>query len=78
MGLKILIILLFIAVLISLMTGMRFFFKDIDVPDSKRLLYALGIRITFAALLLLTIGYGIYSGKLEINQVPWDKPETQN
>ena len=27
-------------------------------PDSRRLWYALGVRITFATLLLIAIGYG--------------------
>jgi hypothetical protein len=40
------------------------------VAESKRALIALGVRIILAAALLLTIGYGIYSGKLS-NTAPW-------
>jgi len=68
--LKFLIIFLFIAVVASLSSGLVFLIKDMGVSDSKRTLYALGVRITLAAALLLTIAYGIQSGKLA-NTAPW-------
>lgn len=70
MWLKVLIVVLFIAVLASLSSGLVFLFKDVGDSESKRTLYALGVRITLAASLLLCIGYGIYSGKLN-NEAPW-------
>ena len=67
--LKILILVLLVAVVISLFSGLVFLFKD---DNRKRTLYALGIRITLAALLLLTIFYGFYSGELEFGKsAPW-------
>ncbi len=70
MGLKILIVFEFIALLVCLSSGFAFLMKDIGVPESKRTLYALGARIAFAAALLITIGYGIQTGKLK-NTAPW-------
>jgi hypothetical protein len=70
-GLKILIVLLFIGVLISLSSGLVFLLKDIQSP-SKRTLYALGIRICLAGLLMMAIFYGLYTGKLG-SGAPWDK-----
>ena len=70
--LKILIILLLIGVILSLSSGLVFLFKDTETPDSKRALYALGLRITFASLLLITIAYGFYSGELRMGvNAPW-------
>jgi hypothetical protein len=49
-------------------TGAVFFFKD--QGSTKRTLYALGVRITLAVLLMITITYGIFSGQLQLN-APW-------
>lgn len=68
--LKILIVILFIAVAASLTSGLIFLLKDMSHSDSRRTLYALGIRITLALTLLATIAYGIQSGKL-VNTAPW-------
>lgn len=72
MLLKLLIVILFIAVLVSLTSGLVFLLKDMNVPDSKRTLYALGIRIALAATLMATIAYGIHSGRLK-STAPWDQ-----
>ncbi|WP_075186386.1 DUF2909 domain-containing protein [Teredinibacter haidensis] len=74
--LKIAIVILFIAVIASLSSGLVFLFKDLGASESKRTLYALGVRITLAAALLMTIGYGIYSGKLA-NTAPWGDHRNQ-
>ena len=50
MILKIVIVVLFIAMLASLSSGLVFLMKDMQIPDSKRALYALGIRIGLATL----------------------------
>ena len=73
---KTLIVILFIAVLISLFSGLVYLFKDTDRNDSKRTLYSLGVRITLASLLLITIFYGFYTGELRIGtNAPWhDRP----
>ncbi len=70
MLLKFVIVILFIAVLTSLVSGFYFLSKDQGSPR-RRLLYALGTRIVLAALLLLAIGYGFYSGQLS-SKAPWD------
>ena len=67
---KFLIVVLLAGVVISLFSGLVFLFKDSDVPDSRRTLYALGLRITLAALLLVVIFYGLYTGELGLN-APW-------
>ena len=71
MWLKILILVLFFGVLASLTSGLRYLLKDAGVPDSKRTLYALGIRITLAAIMMALVFYGFYSGILT-SQAPWD------
>ena len=70
--LKVIIVFLLIGVLISLFSGLTFLFKDSEEPGSRRLLHALGVRISLAAALLATIGYGIYSGELRLGtNAPW-------
>lgn len=71
MWLKILIVVLFVGVLISLGSGLNFLLKDMGVPESKRTLYALGARVCLAALMMALIFYGFYSGILT-SQAPWD------
>jgi hypothetical protein len=68
--LKVIIVILLIGVLISLISGLGFLFKDSDITGSKRTLIALGIRITLAGTLLLVTSYGLYSGELQLN-APW-------
>ena len=67
--LKTLIVILFFAVLASLTSALFFLFQDVG-DDRKRTVYALGTRITLAALLLSLIGYGIWSGQLGMG-APW-------
>lgn len=71
MALKLFILLLFVGVVISLSSGLVFLLKDIHSP-TKRTLYALGIRITLAATLLMTIFLGLYTGHLG-SGAPWDR-----
>lgn len=69
---KIVIVVLLIGVVLSLFSGLVFLFKDSDRQDSRRTLYALGVRITLAAALLLTVFYGLYTGQLEMgSKAPW-------
>lgn len=72
MWLKILILILFISVILSLGGGLRFLLKDAGVPESKRTLYALGIRIALASAMMILIFYGFYSGILT-SGAPWDR-----
>lgn len=70
MWLKAIIVLLFLAVVASLTSALVFLLRDMGAPQSKRTLYALGIRIVLAGLLLLAIWYGFESGQLS-NTAPW-------
>lgn len=71
MLLKSIIVFLFIAVVISLFSGLNFLVKDLGSPK-KRLLYSLGLRVSLAVLLLATIIYGAYTGQLN-SSAPWDR-----
>ena len=66
--LKVVIFLLLLAMIASLASGAVFFFKD--QGESKRTLYALGVRVTLAVLLILTVSWGLYSGQLTLS-APW-------
>lgn len=68
MLLKVVIVILLVLIIISLFSGAVFFFKD--QGEGKRTLYALGVRITLAVLLILCITYGVLSGELTMN-APW-------
>ena len=66
------ILVLLIGVVVSLFSGLVFLFKDSGQQDSKRTLYALGIRITLAVALVATVSYGLYTGELRFGtQAPW-------
>ena len=71
MLLKVIIIILFIGVIASLFGGLNFLVKDMG-NSKKRLLYALGIRIGLASLLIACVVYGTYSGQLN-STAPWDR-----
>lgn len=71
MWLKAIIVVLFLAVVASLSSALVFLLKDMGAPDTKRTLYALGIRITLAGLLIICIVYGFYSGTLS-STAPWE------
>lgn len=75
MSLKIVVVVLFIGLVVSLTSSLVFLLKDIESPK-KRALYALGIRITLAALLMTTIFYGLYTGQLG-SGAPWDAKPTK-
>ncbi|MGJ8688723.1 MAG: DUF2909 family protein [Gammaproteobacteria bacterium] len=66
--LKTIIVLLLIGILISLVFGFVFFYKD--KGRSKRVLYALGVRVTLAVILISCVFYGLTTGELAIN-APW-------
>lgn len=69
--LKIIIVVLFIGLVVSLTSSLIFLLKDVG-SHKKRSLYALGIRIGLAALLMITIFFGLSTGYLGSN-APWDK-----
>jgi hypothetical protein len=69
--LKALIVVLFVALLISLTTGLVFLLKDVG-NGRRRTLYALGVRVALASALLVAIGWGFWSGRLN-STAPWDR-----
>ena len=69
---KVVIFVLLLGIVISLFSGLVFLFKDVDKAGSKRTLYALGVRVSLAVMLILTMSYGIYTGELTVS-APWDK-----
>ena len=70
--LKTLMLILLIALIVSLFGGLNFLVKDLGGSNKKRLLYALGLRVTLAVMLVCTIIYGAYTGQIK-SQAPWDK-----
>jgi hypothetical protein len=74
--LKALIIFLLIGVVVSLFSGLVFLFRDADRKESRRTLYALGVRITFAVALLVAVLYGFYTGELRMGvSAPWHQSQ---
>lgn len=67
--LRTVIVLLLIAIVISLITGFVFFYKD--KGRSKRVMYALGVRVTLAVILMICVFYGLTTGQLSF-QTPWN------
>lgn len=71
MLLKTAIVILFLAVCVSLTSGLVFLVKDLSDNESRRTFYALGIRIALALALLACIAYGLHTGQLG-SRAPWD------
>ena len=69
--LKTLIMLLMIALVASLASGLVFLMSDQGNPDKKRLFTSLGVRLGLGACLILVILYGVMTGQLG-QQNPWD------
>ena len=69
--LKTVIVLLMIALVASLASGLVFLMSDQDNPQKKRLFTSLGVRLGIGACLLLVILYGVMTGQLG-HQNPWD------
>lgn len=68
MWLKLLILVLLLAVLASLFSGLFFLMKDTD--GQSRLVTALSVRITLTVAIMLLIAYGFWSGQFTWN-TPW-------
>ena len=68
MWLKPLITVVIILIFLSLFSSLFFLFKD--QGRGKRSVYSLGLRVSLAALLLILVSYGLYTGELG-NTVPW-------
>lgn len=70
MWLKVIIVMLFIALLISLVSGFSFLIKDQGSKHKTRLWSALNVRIILTVALIGFIIYGVQSGQLR-SQAPW-------
>ncbi|MGC5701601.1 twin transmembrane helix small protein [Pseudomonas sp. NFXW11] len=66
--LKAAIVLMLIATVVSLFSGLFFLVKDDS--QSKRLLTALSIRVALAAITVGLIAWGFFSGQL-VSHSPW-------
>ncbi len=73
MALKIIIAVLFLAVILSLGSSFYLLSKDRGT-NRRRGVHALGIRVLCAALLLGAVAYGIATGQLGTQQLPWEEP----
>lgn len=69
MWIKVIIVFLFVALLISLSSSFVFLVKDRG--NTQRTWYALSVRLVLAALLMGFLIFGIYTGRLGSN-APWD------
>lgn len=67
--LRVLIVVLLVGIVISLVTGFVFFYKD--KGRSKRVMYALGVRVSLAIILMICVFYGFSSGELTM-EAPWN------
>tara|TARA_B100000242_G_scaffold201289_1_gene145731 strand:- start:102 stop:308 length:207 start_codon:yes stop_codon:yes gene_type:complete len=66
--LKFIIAVLALAMLLSLFSSAFFLLKD--KGNTVRAIYSLRVRVTIAMLLLIAIGYGLFTGQLGLNS-PW-------
>ena len=66
--LKFIIAVLALTMLVSLFSSAFFLLKD--KGNTVRAIYSLRVRVTIAMLLLITIGYGLFTGQLGLNS-PW-------
>lgn len=70
MWLKIVIVVLFIALVISLFSGLAFLIKD--QGKTMRTWHSLSVRLAIAVLLMGFLIYGVYTGQLG-SKAPWDQ-----
>lgn len=72
MWLKIVIVFLFVALTISLFTGLGFLMKNQGKDqESMAVWYSLTVRLILAGLLIGFLVYGVYTGQLG-SKAPWD------
>ena len=71
MFLKSIIVILFIAILVSLFSGLRFLVKGMG-NSNNRVFHSLAMRVTLAAILIGTIAFGFSTGQLG-SKAPWDQ-----
>ena len=72
MWLKVVIVILFIALVISLFTGFGFLVKDQGDKHKDGLWNSITVRLVIAVLLMGFVTYGVQTGQLT-SQAPWGK-----
>lgn len=65
---KVIIVVLLLAIVASLFSGLFFLVKD--ESKSKRLANSLTVRVALAAVLIIVIIIGVQTGELQLNQSP--------
>lgn len=70
MHLKIIIVVLFLVLVISMVTGAIMLFQD--QGGTKRTWHSLSFRLVIATLMMAVVIYGVYTGQLGSNAA-WDK-----
>ena len=71
--LKFLIVVLFIALAVSLLSGFYFLMTDQGAKGKRGTVNSLGVRVTLAVSLMLVVIYGVANGQLA-SQAPWEQP----
>lgn len=73
MWLKVVIVLLFVALVASLFTSLGFLLKDreADSTTKRRAWNALTVRLILVSLMMAAIFYGVFTGQLG-SHAPWD------
>ena len=71
--LKMFIIILMLALLLSLASGFYFLMTDQGDKYKRRTLHSLGVRVSLAVGLMMLIVYGVATGQLS-SQAPWEAP----
>lgn len=66
--LKVIIVLLLIAIIISLFSGLFFLMKDDG--KSTRVLNSLAVRVGLSAVLIIVVSIALYTGELSFNVSP--------
>jgi len=69
--LKILIVILMLALVASLGSGLYYLMTDQGDAKKRRTFHSLGVRLTFGFCLAAVLVYGVATGQLG-NRTPWD------
>ena len=76
MWIRIAIVVILLALLLSLGSGLLFLFKDRG--RTRRTVHSLGLRLVLAGILMALVGYGLATGGLQL-RAPWlEPPATEN
>ncbi|MEK9820805.1 MAG: DUF2909 domain-containing protein [Gammaproteobacteria bacterium] len=71
MWLKVIIVILFIANVLALGGALFTLLNDMGQGGKSRTVNLLLIRVSLAALLLVFVAYGFYTGQLGVGGAPW-------